>query len=308
MVGPRRMLGSLSRHLISLESEAITILREVAACFARPVMLYSIGKDSSVLLHLARKAFYPAKPQFPFLHIDTTWKFREMIKFRDATAARFGLKLLVHVNEEGSKRGIDPIRSGSTLYTRVMKTEALKQALDLHGYDAAISGARRDEEASRAKERIFSVRSSGHVWDPRRQRPEPWRLYNTALASGETMRVFPLSNWTELDIWEYIRAENIPIVSLYFAAARPVVHRGGGLIVVDDARLPLEPGEQPRLMTVRFRSLGCYPLTAAIASEALTVDEIIAELRTTRKSERFGRLIDADEVSAMERKKREGYF
>ena len=302
------MSSSLSRHLLSLEAEAITILREVAACFARPVMLYSIGKDSSVLLHLSRKAFYPARPPFPFLHIDTTWKFRDMIRFRDATAAQHGIKLLVHTNHEGSKRGIDPIRSGSALYTRVMKTEALKQALDRNGWDAAISGARRDEEASRAKERIFSVRSPGHVWDPRRQRPEPWRLYNTALASGETMRVFPLSNWTELDIWEYIRAQDIPVVPLYFAASRPVVHRGGALNVVDDARLPLEPDEQPQMMKVRFRSLGCYPLTAAIPSDALNVEDIVEELRATCKSERFGRLIDADEVSAMERKKREGYF
>lgn len=302
------MSSPLSPHLRQLEAEAVYILREVAASFERPVLLYSIGKDSSVLLHLARKAFYPVEPPFPFLHIDTTWKFRDMIRFRDDTAKRFALNLLVHVNEEGLARGIDPIRSGSVLHTRVMKTEALKQALDRHGFDAAIGGARRDEEASRAKERMFSVRAPGHLWDPRRQRPELWRLYNTQLAAGETMRVFPLSNWTELDVWEYILAEGISVVPLYLAAERPVVRRDNALIVVDDDRLPLEPGERPTRMMVRFRSLGCYPLSAAVVSQARTLDEVVAELRSSRQSERAGRLIDADETSSMERKKREGYF
>ncbi len=302
------MSSPLSPHLRQLEAEAVYILREVAASFERPVLLYSIGKDSSVLLHLARKAFYPVEPPFPFLHIDTTWKFRDMIRFRDDTAKRFALNLLVHVNEEGLARGIDPIRSGSVLHTRVMKTEALKQALDRHGFDAAIGGARRDEEASRAKERMFSVRAPGHLWDPRRQRPELWRLYNTQLAPGETMRVFPLSNWTELDVWEYILAEGISVVPLYLAAERPVVRRDNALIVVDDDRLPLEPGERPTRMMVRFRSLGCYPLSAAVVSQARTLDEVVAELRSSRQSERAGRLIDADETSSMERKKREGYF
>jgi sulfate adenylyltransferase subunit 2 len=299
---------TLSRHLAALESESITILREAAASFARPVLLYSIGKDSSVLLHLARKAFYPAKLPLRLLHVDTTWKFRDMITFRDTTAKELGVDLLVHVNQEGVDRGIDPIRSGSALHTRVMKTEALKQALDRHGFDAAISGARRDEEASRAKERVFSVRAPGHVWDPRRQRPEPWRLYNTVLAAGETMRIFPLSNWTEHDVWDYVARQRIPVVPLYFAAERPVVHRDGMLIVRDDERLPLNPGEVPQLMMVRFRSLGCYPLSAAIPSFAKDVDDILAELRTSRHSERAGRLIDADDASSMEHKKREGYF
>jgi sulfate adenylyltransferase subunit 2 len=298
----------LSRHLAALEAEAITILREAAACFARPVLLYSIGKDSSVLLHLARKAFHPAKLPFRLLHVDTTWKFRDMIAFRDATARELGIDFLVHINQEGLDRGIDPIRSGSALHTRVMKTEALKQALDRNGFDAAISGARRDEEASRAKERVFSVRAPGHVWDPRRQRPEPWRLYNTALAPGETMRVFPVSNWTEFDVWDYVARQQIAVVPLYFAAERPVVRRDGVLIVRDDERLPLAPGEEPQMMTVRFRSLGCYPLSAATPSQARDVDDILTELRTTRHSERAGRLIDADDVSSMERKKREGYF
>ena len=299
---------TLSRHLALLEAEAITILREAAACLAKPVLLYSIGKDSSVLLHLARRAFHPAPLPFRLLHVDTMWKFRDMIAFRDATAASLGIDLLVHVNDEGRKRGIDPIRSGSALHTRVMKTEALKQALDRHGFDAAISGARRDEEASRAKERVFSVRAAGHVWDPRRQRPEPWRLYNTALAPGETMRVFPLSNFSELDVWDYIAARDIAVVPLYFAAERPVVRREGALIMVDDERMPLAPGEVPHMTMVRFRSLGCYPLSAAMPSRATTVAEIVAELRTTRQSERAGRLIDGDDVSSMERKKREGYF
>jgi sulfate adenylyltransferase subunit 2 len=298
----------LSPLLAELEAEAITIFREVAANFARPVILYSIGKDSSVLLHLAYKAFYPAKPPFAFLHVDTKWKFRDMIAFRDATAARLGFDLIVHVNEEGLRAGIDPIRSDSAIHTRIMKTEALKQALDRHGFDAAIGGARRDEEASRAKERIFSVRGPGHSWDPRRQRPELWRLYNTQLARGESMRVFPLSNWTELDVWEYIEAEKIPVVPLYFAAERPIVRRKGVLILVDDERLPLEPGEQPERQLVRFRSLGCYPLSAAVPSAAANVAEITAELRKSRQSERAGRLIDSDETSSMERKKREGYF
>jgi sulfate adenylyltransferase subunit 2 len=270
--------------------------------------MYSIGKDSSVLLHLARKAFHPAKLPLPLLHVDTTWKFREMIEFRDATARRLGLDLIVHVNQEGLERGINPVASGSALHTEVMKTEALKQALDSHGFDAAIGGARRDEEKSRAKERVFSLRGAGHSWDPRRQRPELWRLYNTRLGPGETMRVFPLSNWTELDVWEYIEAERIDIVPLYFAKERPVVERGGVWIVLDDDRLPLAPGENPQLRTVRFRTLGCYPLTGAIESEAATVGEIAAELRLSRDSERQGRLIDGDETASMERKKRQGYF
>ncbi len=298
----------LSRHLAALEAESITILREVAAGFAKPVMLYSIGKDSSVMLHLARKAFFPARPPFPFMHVDTTWKFRDMITFRDRMAAELGFDLIVHINRQGVADGVDPVRSGSSVHTRVMKTEALKQALDLHGFDAAIGGARRDEEASRAKERVFSVRGPGHSWDPRRQRPELWRLYNTQLAPGETMRVFPLSNWTELDVWEYILAQDIPVVPLYFAAPRPVVKRGGALIMVDDDRMPLEAGESAQMMTVRFRSLGCYPLSAAVLSDASNLEEIVAELRETRQSERAGRLIDADEVSSMERKKRDGYF
>jgi sulfate adenylyltransferase subunit 2 len=298
----------LSHHLSQLEAESIIILREVSSSFERPVLLYSIGKDSSVLLHLARRAFFPAKPPFSFLHVDTTWKFRDMISFRDATTAQLAIELHVHINEEGLARGINPVASGSALHTRVMKTEALKQALDRYGFDAAIGGARRDEEASRAKERIFSVRAPGHAWDPRRQRPELWHLYNTQLAPGETMRVFPLSNWTELDVWEYLLAERIPVVPLYFAAERPVVRRDGALIVVDDHRLPLAPGEVPEMMMVRFRSLGCYPLSAAVPSAARTLEAVVAEVRASRISERAGRLIDADETSSMERKKREGYF
>jgi sulfate adenylyltransferase subunit 2 len=299
---------TLVTHLKRLEAESIAILREVAAEFRNPVLMYSIGKDSSVLLHLALKAFYPAKPPFPLLHIDTTWKFREMIAFRDATAARLGLDLIVHVNQEGLDRGIDPIASGSALHTQVMKTEALKAALDKYGFDAAIGGARRDEEKSRAKERVFSFRTAGHGWDPRRQRPELWRLYNTRLRPGESMRVFPLSNWTELDVWQYIEAENIAVVPLYFAKPRPVVRRGGVWIMVDDERLPLEPGETPDQRLVRFRTLGCYPLSGAIESEATTLAEIVAELRQSRRSERQGRLIDSDAEASMERKKREGYF
>jgi sulfate adenylyltransferase subunit 2 len=298
----------LPRHLRRLEAEAITILREVAAEFRNPVLLYSIGKDSSVLLHLARKAFHPGKPPLPLLHVDTTWKFREMIEFRDATAASLGLELIVHVNQEGLARGISPIASGSVLHTAVMKTEALKQALDAHGFDAAVGGARRDEEKSRAKERVFSLRGADHVWEPRRQRPELWHLYNTRLGPGETMRVFPLSNWTELDVWDYITAEKIAVVPLYFAKQRPVVRRAGTWIVLDDDRLPLLPGERSEWRTVRFRTLGCYPLTGAIESEAASVAEIAAELRRSRASERQGRLIDADETASMERKKRQGYF
>jgi sulfate adenylyltransferase subunit 2 len=295
-------------RLRRLEAEAIYIMREVVAEFRNPVMLYSIGKDSSAMLHIAQKAFHPAKPPFPLLHIDTTWKFRDMIAFRDQTAARLGMELLVHVNEEGRARGISPIASGSALHTQVMKTEGLRQALDKWQFDAAFGGARRDEEKSRAKERIFSHRSAGHAWDPRNQRPELWNLFNTRLKAGESMRVFPLSNWTELDVWEYIRAENIPVVPLYFAKDRPVVDRGGTLIMRDDDRLPLQPGEQPRMVRVRFRTLGCYPLTGAIQSSAETLDEVIAEMRATSQSERQGRLIDHDESASMEKKKREGYF
>ncbi len=283
-------------------------MREAVAEFARPVMLYSIGKDSSAMLHIAQKAFAPGKPPFPLLHIDTTWKFREMIAFRDATAARLGLELIVHVNEEGLKRGISPIASGSALHTQVMKTEALRQALDKGRFDAAFGGARRDEEKSRAKERIFSHRSAAHAWDPRHQRPELWRLFNTRIGPGESMRVFPLSNWTELDVWEYIRAEQIPVVPLYFAKERPVVERDGQLIMVDDDRLPLAAGERPRRMRVRFRTLGCYPLTGAIRSDADTIDAVIEEMRRSAQSERQGRIIDRDEQASMERKKREGYF
>jgi sulfate adenylyltransferase subunit 2 len=298
----------LPAHLRQLESEAIGILREVAAEFRAPVLLYSIGKDSSVLLHLALKAFHPAKLPFPLLHVDTTWKFREMIAFRDATAARLGVELIVHTNQDGLARGINPIASGSALHTQVMKTEALRQALDKFGFDAAIGGARRDEEKSRAKERIFSFRAAGHAWEPRHQRPELWHVFNTRLRPGESMRVFPLSNWTELDVWQYIVAENIDIVPLYFAKERPVVRRGGVWIMVDDERLPLEPGEAPELRRVRFRTLGCYPLTGAIESDAASTADIVAELRESRQSERQGRLIDSDEDSSMERKKREGYF
>ena len=283
-------------------------MREVVAECENPVMLYSIGKDSAVMLHIAMKAFYPAKPPFPLLHIDTTWKFREMIAFRDATAARLGLELIVHTNREGLARGIDPVASGSALHTQVMKTEALKQALDKLAVDAAIGGARRDEEKSRAKERVFSFRAAGHAWDPRHQRPELWRLFNTRLRPGESMRVFPLSNWTELDVWHYIAAERIEVVPLYFAKERPVVRRGEAWIMVDDQRLPLAPGETPKQRQVRFRTLGCYPLTGAVESSAASPAEIVAELQASRHSERQGRLIDGDAESSMERKKREGYF
>ena len=298
----------LPRHLKQLEAESIAIVREVVAEFRNPVLLYSIGKDSSVLLHIARKALYPAKLPFPLLHIDTTWKFREMIAFRDRTARELGLELIVHVNEEGLKAGVDPVHSGSATHTRVMKTEALKQALERHGFDAALGGARRDEEKSRAKERVFSFRNANHGWDPRNQRPELWQLYNTRLKPGESMRVFPLSNWTELDVWHYIRAEGIPVVPLYFSAERPVVERDGVLIAVDDDRLPIAEGEVARLRRVRFRTLGCYPLSGAIESSAATLDDVIAEMEAARSSERQGRLIDADDTASMERKKREGYF
>jgi sulfate adenylyltransferase subunit 2 len=295
-------------HLQRLEAESIHIIREVAAEFRNPVMLYSIGKDSGVMLHLAMKAFYPSKPPFPLLHVDTTWKFREMIKFRDETVKRLGLDLIVHTNEEGVKRGINPFDSGSSLHTQVMKTEALKQALDKYGFDAAFGGARRDEEKSRAKERVFSFRSANHVWDPKNQRPELWRVYNTRINKGESIRVFPLSNWTELDIWQYTMMEKLPIVPLYFAAKRPVVKRDGTLIMVDDDRMKLKPGEKPEEMLVRFRTLGCYPLTGAFESDADTIEGIVAEMFTARTSERQGRLIDSDENASMEKKKREGYF
>jgi sulfate adenylyltransferase subunit 2 len=283
-------------------------MREVAAEFANPVMLYSIGKDSSVMLHLAMKAFYPAKPPFPLMHVDTTWKFREMIQFRDETAKRLGLDLIVHVNEDGMKRGINPFDSGSALHTQVMKTESLKQALDKYGFDAAFGGARRDEEKSRAKERIFSFRTARHTWDPKNQRPELWRVYNTRINKGESIRVFPLSNWTELDIWQYILAENIPIVPLYFAKKRPVVERDGTLIMRDDERMKLKPGETVQDRLVRFRTLGCYPLTGAIESDAASLEDIVTEMFTARTSERQGRLIDSDEKASMEKKKKEGYF
>ena len=283
-------------------------MREVAAEFANPVMLYSIGKDSSVMLHLAMKAFYPAKPPFPLLHVDTTWKFGEMIKFRDETVKRLGLKLLVHINQDGVRRGINPFDSGSALHTQVMKTEGLKQALDKYGFDAAFGGARRDEEKSRAKERVFSFRNTNHAWDPKNQRPELWRVYNTRINKGESIRVFPLSNWTELDIWQYILAENIPIVPLYFAKKRPVVERDGTLIMVDDDRMKLRQGETVQDRLVRFRTLGCYPLTGAIDSEANSLEGIVTEMFTARTSERQGRLIDSDEKSSMEKKKKEGYF
>ncbi|MBV8103478.1 MAG: sulfate adenylyltransferase subunit CysD [Hyphomicrobiales bacterium] len=302
------MTSSLPAHLRRLEAESIYIMREVVAEMRNPVMLYSIGKDSSVMLHVAMKAFHPAKPPFPLLHVDTTWKFREMIAFRDETARRLGLKLIVHVNKDGLKRGVSPIASGSQVHTQVMKTEALRQALDMGRFDAAFGGARRDEEKSRAKERIFSHRSVAHAWDPRNQRPELWRLFNTRIREGESMRVFPLSNWTELDVWEYVQAERIPVVPLYFSKVRPVVERSGALIMVDDDRLPLNPGETPRMLRVRFRTLGCYPLTGAIESGAETLDDIIAEMRAATTSERQGRLIDTDESASMEKKKREGYF
>lgn len=291
-----------------LEAEAIEILREVVATARKPVMLYSIGKDSSVMLRLAQKAFFPGPIPFPLLHIDTLWKFREMIEFRDRVAREIGVELLVYTNPRGITEGIGPITHGPKVHTDVMKTEALKQALDLYGFDVAIGGARRDEEKSRAKERIFSFRTRGHYWDAKAQRPELWNLYNTHIGPGETIRVFPLSNWTELDVWQYIRAEKIPIVPLYLAADRAVVKRAGQWIMVDDSRLPLEPGEIPEIRSIRFRSLGCYPLTAAMESSANTIDRIIVEMTEIKTSEREGRVIDHDEVASMEHKKQEGYF
>ena len=308
MPPPARSRSPLSAHLKALEAESIEIMREVAAAFDNPVMLYSIGKDSGVMLHLAAKAFYPSKLPFPLLHVDTKWKFADMIRHRDTIAEKYGVDLLVYTNQDGVDRGINPIASGSALHTQVMKTEALKQALDKYGFDAAFGGARRDEEKSRAKERVFSFRSEGHVWDPRNQRPELWRLYNTRVNKGETIRVFPLSNWTELDIWEYTRAEEIPVVPLYFAAERPVVERDGVLIMRDDDRMPLKDGEVEQTRWVCVRSLGCYPLSAAVESRAQTLDDIIGEMRASRTSERQGRLIDVDESASMEKKKREGYF
>nr|WP_298373991.1 sulfate adenylyltransferase subunit CysD [uncultured Halomonas sp.] len=295
-------------HLKQLEAESIHILREVAAEFANPVMLYSIGKDSSVMLHLARKAFYPATPPFPLLHVNTTWKFREMIEFRDRMAAEVGMELIEHINEDGRAAGINPFEHGSAKYTDIMKTQSLKQALDKYGFDAAFGGARRDEEASRAKERVYSFRDKHHRWDPKNQRPELWNLYNARIDKGESIRVFPLSNWTELDIWQYIYLESIPLVPLYYAAPRPVVERDGMQIMVDDERLPLEKGEVPQEKWVRFRTLGCYPLTGAVESTAATLPEIIQEMLLTRTSERSGRAIDHDQSGSMERKKREGYF
>ena len=299
---------AVASHLRRLEAESIHIMREVAAEAERPVMLYSIGKDSAVMLRLAMKAFHPGKPPFPLLHVDTTWKFREMISFRDQTAEALGLELLVHVNPEGLARGINPFDHGSQLHTDVMKTQGLLQALEAHRFDAAFGGARRDEERSRAKERVFSVRSAQQRWDPKRQRPELWHLYNARTRPGESLRVFPLSNWTEIDVWQYIELEEIPIVPLYFARERPVVERDGTLIMVDDDRMPLAPGETPRQRRVRFRTLGCYPLTGAIESDADSVPAIVEELLLADVSERQGRVIDHDGTASMERKKQEGYF
>lgn len=295
-------------HLRRLEAESIHIIREVAAEFENPVMLYSIGKDSSVMLRLALKAFYPAKPPFPLMHIDTTWKFREMIAFRDRMAHEHGFDLLIYTNQDGVAQGITPFTHGSALYTDVMKTEGLKQALDKYKFDAAFGGARRDEEKSRAKERIYSFRSETHRWDPKNQRPELWNLYNARVKPGESIRAFPLSNWTELDIWQYIYLENIPIVPLYYSKVRPVVERDGMLILMDDDRIKLLPGEEVQMKSVRFRTLGCYPLTGAVESEAATLPEIIQEMLLTRTSERQGRLIDHDQAGSMEKKKQEGYF
>ena len=295
-------------HLQQLEAESIHIIREVAAEFENPVMMYSIGKDSSVMLHLARKAFYPSKPPFPLMHVDTTWKFREMIEFRDRMAAEYGFDLIVHINEDGVKQGVGPFTHGSSVHTDVMKTEALKQALNKYKFDAAFGGARRDEEKSRAKERIFSFRTESHRWDPKSQRPELWDTYNARIHKGESIRAFPLSNWTELDIWQYIHLENIPIVPLYLSAERPVVERDGMLIMVDDDRMPLKPGEEPMMKSVRFRTLGCYPLTGAVESEADTLTDVIQEMLLTRTSERQGRMIDHDQAGSMEKKKQEGYF
>ena len=295
-------------HLDALETQSIHIFREAAAQFRKPVLLYSIGKDSTVLLHLARKAFHPQRVPFPVLHIDTGWKFREMIAFRDRAAAELGLDLIVHTNAEGAAAGISPVTHAPSLYTDVMKTRALKQALDAHGFDAAFGGARRDEEASRAKERVFSIRSAGHRWDPRKQRAEMFGLLNGRLGTGETMRVFPLSNWTEGDVWRYVLRERLDVVPLYLAAVRPTIERDGQLLVLDDDRLPLRAGETPVPLSVRFRTLGCWPLTAAIRSTAATIGDAVAETLAARSSERQGRLIDKDQASAMERKKQEGYF
>jgi sulfate adenylyltransferase subunit 2 len=296
-------------HLRQLEAESIHIIREVAAEFEKPVMLYSIGKDSAVMLRLAQKAFHPGKPPFPLMHVDTTWKFKDMYEFRDTYIRKtLGLDLIVYVNEEGVRKGINPIASGSKIHTQVMKTEGLKQALDKYKFDAAFGGARRDEEKSRAKERVYSFRDKNHQWDPKNQRPELWNLYNSKVLRGESIRVFPLSNWTELDVWQYIYLENIPVVPLYFAKPRPVVDRDGTLIMVDDDRLPLKPGEKPMMKTVRFRTLGCYPLSGAVESKATTLPEIIQEMLLTRLSERQGRVIDFDQAASMEQKKREGYF
>ncbi|GAB3780927.1 sulfate adenylyltransferase subunit CysD [Dyella agri] len=295
-------------HLDTLEAESIHIFREVAASFRRPVMLYSIGKDSSVLLHLLRKAFHPAKSPIPLLHVDTTWKFREMIAFRDQVAAQGDVEVLVHINEEGVRQGISPLTHGATVHTDVMKTQGLKQALDKYQFDAAIGGARRDEEKSRAKERVFSFRNAQHRWDPKHQRPEFWHTYNTLIRKGESVRVFPLSNWTEMDVWQYIRREGIPVVPLYFAKPRPVVARDGALIMVDDERFTLREGEKVETRMVRFRTLGCYPLTGAVESNAGTLDEIIQEMADSKSSERQGRVIDHDPTASMERKKQEGYF
>lgn len=302
------MASSASGHLRRLEAESIHIIREVVAEFSRPVMLYSIGKDSSVMLHLARKAFFPAPPPFPLLHVDTTWKFRAMYEFRDRVAREAGMELLVHINQAGVEQGVGPFTHGSKVHTDVMKTQALKQALDRHGFDAAFGGARRDEERSRAKERVFSFRDRNHRWDPKNQRPELWSIYNGRVHSGESIRVFPLSNWTELDIWQYIHAESIPMVPLYFAAQRPVIERDGQLIMVDDDRMPLKPGEQPELRSVRFRTLGCWPLTGAVESTATTLLEVIQETISVRHSERQGRAIDQDAGASMEQKKIDGYF
>jgi sulfate adenylyltransferase subunit 2 len=295
-------------HLKELEAESIHIIREVAAEFERPVMLYSVGKDSAVMLHLTMKAFFPGKPPFPLLHVDTNWKFKEMIEFRDQLVEKLGLELLIHVNQDGVDQGIGPFTHGSKKHTDVMKTDGLKQALDKYQFDAAFGGARRDEEKSRAKERVYSFRDKNHRWDPKNQRPELWNIYNGKIDKGESIRVFPLSNWTELDIWQYIHLENIPIVPLYFAKDRPVVNRDGMLIMVDDERMPIGPSEKIEMKKVRFRTLGCYPLTGAVESTATTLPEIIQEMLLTTTSERQGRLIDHDQSGSMEQKKREGYF
>jgi len=300
--------SALHTHLDRLEAESIRILRETVAECRKPVLLYSIGKDSSVLLHLLLKAFHPAKPPLPLLHVNTTWKFREMIAFRDAIAKEKGVELIEYINQEGVARGINPITHGASTHTEIMKTQALRQALSQYAFDAAIGGARRDEDPARAKERVFSLRGAGQRWEPRKQRPEPWGLYNARLSSDETLRVFPLSDWTELDVWLYIRREQIPVVPLYFAAERPVIERNGTLLVYDDDRMPLNEGETPRMRRVRFRSLGCWPLTAAVESDADDLDALIEEMLHTRQSERAGRIIDHDPSDSMERKKREGYF